>query len=182
VSPYNASHAGKSYIHESRTKDDAPGKQRRPRRRRAFSELKRDINCPYHKCDRVYASKHALNLHIRIKHNGDNSDTVSIASSDSRESDLYSPRSTADMTPASTPQYISDPGTPPLSFSDDELANVRGFEDLLAVADLYGAFGGDHWDASFSYDAPAFDGSLDSLDSLEWHNVPVLPSASRNPC
>eukprot|EP00123_Amoebidium_parasiticum_P016647 comp23531_c1_seq1/m.39599 comp23531_c1_seq1/g.39599 ORF comp23531_c1_seq1/g.39599 comp23531_c1_seq1/m.39599 type:complete len:413 (-) comp23531_c1_seq1:501-1739(-) len=45
-------------------------KVRRPRRRRAFSELSRDIVCPHPDCGRCYASKHALNLHLRIKHSG----------------------------------------------------------------------------------------------------------------
>eukprot|EP01134_Creolimax_fragrantissima_P007926 CFRG7926T1 len=45
-------------------------KKGRPRRRRAFSELERNIFCPVEECQRKYASKHALNLHVRIKHPG----------------------------------------------------------------------------------------------------------------
>lgn len=43
-------------------------KPKKPRRRRTFSELSRDIVCPHADCGRVYASKHALNLHLRLKH------------------------------------------------------------------------------------------------------------------
>lgn len=179
VTPYNLSRAGvPSYnglSHDTNSKDNAPGKQRRPRRRRAFSELKRDISCPYDKCDRVYASKHALNLHVRIKHNCDNSDTISLDSSDSRDSGLYSPRSSLDVTPASTPQYISDPDTPSLALSDDDIANVHGFEDLLAAGmPLYDAFAGEQWNDALSCSAPMADGSL---DSLQWHDVPIFSSA-----
>eukprot|EP01134_Creolimax_fragrantissima_P003036 CFRG3036T1 len=38
------------------------------RRRRSNAQLLRDVLCPFNRCEKCYASKHALQLHIRNKH------------------------------------------------------------------------------------------------------------------
>ena len=40
--------------------------------RRKHDEIKRHLDCPYAKCNKVYASEGSLNLHIKLKHNGGN--------------------------------------------------------------------------------------------------------------
>lgn len=41
---------------------------KKKRHRRTHSELTRDVVCPYSDCNRCYASKHALQLHMKNKH------------------------------------------------------------------------------------------------------------------
>ena len=40
--------------------------------RRKHGDIERPLDCPYHKCNKVYASEGSLNLHIKLKHNGGN--------------------------------------------------------------------------------------------------------------
>ena len=40
--------------------------------RKKMSELERGFQCPYDSCGKQYASEGAVNLHIKIKHNGGN--------------------------------------------------------------------------------------------------------------
>ena len=40
--------------------------------RRTAKEIHRELECPYAKCTKSYASEGSLNLHIKIKHNGGN--------------------------------------------------------------------------------------------------------------
>lgn len=37
-----------------------------------MKELERDQECPYEGCDKTYATEGAVNLHIKLKHNGGN--------------------------------------------------------------------------------------------------------------
>lgn len=39
--------------------------------RRIANEIERDYNCPYG-CEKAYGSEGAVNLHIKLKHNGGN--------------------------------------------------------------------------------------------------------------
>lgn len=45
---------------------------RKKHNRRCANEIKRQLECPYAKCTKAYASEGSLNLHIKIKHNGGN--------------------------------------------------------------------------------------------------------------
>ena len=40
--------------------------------RKKMSELEREFKCPYDSCTKYYASEGAVNLHIKLKHNGGN--------------------------------------------------------------------------------------------------------------
>lgn len=42
---------------------------KKPRRRRSFKELVRNIECKHEGCGRVYATESSLQTHIRLKHN-----------------------------------------------------------------------------------------------------------------
>ena len=45
---------------------------RKKHHRRCANEIKRQLQCPYPKCSKLYGSEGSLNLHIKIKHNGGN--------------------------------------------------------------------------------------------------------------
>lgn len=45
---------------------------RKKHHRRCANEIERSLPCPYAKCNKAYSSEGALNLHIKIKHNGGN--------------------------------------------------------------------------------------------------------------
>ena len=45
---------------------------RKKHNRRCANEIQRQLECPYAKCSKSYASEGSLNLHIKIKHNGGN--------------------------------------------------------------------------------------------------------------
>lgn len=45
---------------------------RKKHHRRCANEIKRQLNCPYPHCNKLYGSEGSLNLHIKIKHNGGN--------------------------------------------------------------------------------------------------------------
>lgn len=45
---------------------------RKKHNRRCANEIQRELDCPYAKCSKSYASEGSLNLHIKIKHNGGN--------------------------------------------------------------------------------------------------------------
>jgi hypothetical protein len=45
---------------------------RKKHHRRCANEIKRQLECPYPKCCKLYGSEGSLNLHIKIKHNGGN--------------------------------------------------------------------------------------------------------------
>ena len=45
---------------------------RKKHNRRCANEIERELDCPYAKCNKAYASEGSLNLHIKNKHNGGN--------------------------------------------------------------------------------------------------------------
>ncbi|CAD8111071.1 unnamed protein product [Paramecium sonneborni] len=61
------------YLEESITEHYTlvqPQKQEIKKKRRTANLIKRDFQCPYEKCDKIYGTDISLNLHIRLKHNG----------------------------------------------------------------------------------------------------------------
>ena len=42
---------------------------RKKHHRRCANEIKRQLQCPYPSCNKLYGSEGSLNLHIKIKHN-----------------------------------------------------------------------------------------------------------------
>lgn len=47
----------------------SPETSKKPRKRRCFKDLQRDVKCLHEGCGRVYATESSLQTHIRLKHN-----------------------------------------------------------------------------------------------------------------
>lgn len=153
-------------------------KARRPRRRRTFSELQRDIQCPHAECGRVYASKHALNLHLRLKHSANN-DTDSVKSEPGTARSTPVDGSRAQIPLAIAPSFSVNSPPPPQSpatpgsvttmssTSAESLRDLSEMEELFAIP---GTFCDefefeDFWQTSHTAAPPL-------VDTLHWHSLP----------